>query len=91
MPDNQDPPIVAVTVMRVEDDFFIDEKRVHFPFIVSWKCPKCGEQHDNDYSKDFYIGSPSFNEERNEYVNCYSCNFEGTFKYKLNIEFQVIT
>jgi len=84
-------PDVPVTITwPTGKSFSIDEKRVNLPFFVEWTCPKCGAKRHDDYSGQFYLSFPSFNEKSTASFCCYECDFEGKFTFILKFDMEIL-
>ena len=66
------------------------EKRQHFPCIISWKCPKCGHECEEDYSETLYLSYPTIPGEATEYFYCSKCDHEKMVKLYVDFILKIL-
>lgn len=52
------------------------QKRQHFPYVVVSQCPLCKRKLEMDFSSEYYLGEPIFDEPETISIYCYDCGKE---------------
>jgi predicted RNA-binding Zn-ribbon protein involved in translation (DUF1610 family) len=52
------------------------DKRQRVPFVIEWKCPKCGAEHMDDYSGSEYLSYPIWGKPQETHLYCPECGHE---------------
>lgn len=68
----------------------VDIKRFNVPFVLNWKCPKCGEKHALDYWKDHHLSFPVLSEPFKETLWCSECDEETDVKLLLTFNLELV-
>lgn len=76
-----------IELTRLNDgklDFDEGDKRQYLPYILKWKCDKCGENMGRDLSEE-YLSYPQLDTPFEMDLYCWECENETTVKVKLEI------
>ena len=69
-------------------NYTIQVKRLHLPYRIDAKCPKCGEPYPNwitDFEHQCYFNYPKINEWEEHTLYCPECEHEQPIKLKINV------
>lgn len=78
---------MPVTISNLEGGTTIDVKRMYVPSTLKTKCPACGEELVQDFSRE-YLSSPPVNKPFQHGLYCCDCDheFEVTLKLVMTLE-----
>lgn len=68
---------------------FEGDKRTYMPYILEWKCSKCGHQNQQDFGDDYISYPPLGTPFDYEYLYCGECEHEEK-PIKLQISMELI-
>lgn len=66
------------------------EKRQHFPYMLEWVCPRCGEDHVYDYASEYYLSSPLIPAVKREHRYCDECGFEDDIYFRVDMTMEIV-
>ena len=72
-----------------KDEFEIDVKRLHLPYILKTKCPKCGKELSRNYSNMEYLIYPNIGHNQESFW-CDECDNEWKLCLNLKVSLELV-